>query len=84
LHRPLVGPTGCAHTAGDGRLLDDLGQALIGQRSRPPASDEYSWIRIELTTIGIDSQAMMIAIGSRNRIVPATSIQACVRGDILL
>ena len=57
---------------------------LIGQRSRPPGSDECSQILMEFTTIGIDSQAMMTAIGMRKKMPPNTSSQACCFGVILL
>ena len=37
---------------------------------------------MEFTTIGIDIQAMMIAIGIRKKMVPNTSSQACCLGVI--
>ena len=39
---------------------------------------------MEFTTIGIDSQAMMTAIGIRKKMPPNTSSQACCFGVILL
>ena len=59
-------------------------QSLIGQRSRPPGSDECSQMRIEFTTIGIDIQAISTAIGIRKKMPPNTSTHAWVRGDIRL